>query len=102
MEFTDEQKYKLLTLANYISKFLTDKGIKPACPTIDAEKILLEDAQHLTFYVNPHNLGWFADIEFRKVHGLEDEYALSLMSKYSEGSILVTSVREITLNSIGI
>ena len=55
MEFTEEQKYKLLTLADYISKFLTDRGVKP-----------------------------------------------SLMSKYSEGSILVTSVREITLNSIGI
>lgn len=102
MEFTEEQICKLLTLADSISKFLTDKGVKPACPTIDAEKILLEDAQHLTFYINPHNLGWFADRDFRKVHNLEDKQALSLLIQNSEGSLLVTSVREIVLNSIGI
>lgn len=74
-------------LAEYIEKFLTDKGVKPACPTIDAEKIIVENVQHLTFYVNPHNLGWYV------AHG--DTLLV-------DGSVIETSLREITLNSIGI
>lgn len=93
MEFTDEQKYKLLNLADCISKFLTDRGIRPACPTIDAEKILLEDAQQLTFYVNQHNLGWYVDKNFRKVHG--DTLLI-------DGKVIETSLRDIRLNLIGL
>lgn len=80
-------------LAEYIEKFLTDKGVKPACPTIDAEKIILENVQHLTFYVNPHNLGWYIDSQFRRVHG--DTLLV-------DGNVIETSLREIALNSIGI
>lgn len=80
-------------LAEYIEKFLTDKGVKPACPTIDAGKIIVENVQHLTFYVNPHNLGWYIDSQFRRVHG--DTLLV-------DGNVIETSLREIALNSIGI
>lgn len=91
--YTDENKESILRLADTIDKFLTDKGVKPACPTIDAEKIIVEDVQHLTFYVNPHNLGWYVDRQFRRVHG---------DSLLVDGSVIETSIREITLNLIGI
>jgi hypothetical protein len=93
MEFTEEQKYKLLTLADYISKFLTDRGVKPACPTIDAEKILVEKEQQLTFYVNQHNIGWYVDKNFRKMYG--DTLLIDV-------KVIETSLREIKLNLIGI
>lgn len=91
--YNEEQKESILRLANTIDKFLTDKGVKPACPTIDAEKIIVENKQHLTFYVNPHNLGWYVDSQFRRVHG---------ETLLVDGSVIETSLREITLNSIGI
>lgn len=91
--YSEEQKESILRLANTIDKFLTDKGVRPACPTIDAEKIIFEDVQHLTFYVNPHNLGWYVDRQFRRVHG--DTLLI-------DGSVIETSIREITLNLIGI
>ena len=93
MEFTEEQKYKLLNLADSISKFLTDRGIKPACPTIDSKYILTEKEQQLTFYVNQHNLAWYVDQQFRSLHG---------NTLLIDGKVIETSLREITLNSIGI
>jgi hypothetical protein len=93
MEFTEEQKYKLLKLADCISKFLTDRDIKPACPTVDAEHILVEKEQQLTFYVNQHNLGWYVDKNFRKVYG--DTLLI-------DGKVIETSLRNIKLNLIGL
>ena len=91
--YSEEQKESILRLANTIDKFLTDKGVRPACPTIDAEKIIVEDVQHLTFYVNPHNLGWYVDRQFRRAHG--DTLLI-------DGIVIETSIREITLNLIGL
>jgi hypothetical protein len=91
--YNEEQKESMLRLAATIDKFLSDKGVRPACPTIDAEKIIAEDVQHLTFYVNPHNLGWYVDRQFRRAHG---------ETLLVDGSVIETSIREITLNLIGI
>ena len=91
--YTDENKESILRLADIIDKFLSDKGVKPACPTIDAEKIIVEGVQHLTFYVNQHNLGWYVDRQFRRAHG---------DSLLVDGRVIETSIREITLNLIGI
>lgn len=93
MEFTEEQKYKLLNLVDCISKFLTDRDIKPACPTIDAEYIHVEKEQQLTFYVNQHNLGWYVDKNFRKMYG--DTLLI-------DGKVIETSLRDIKLNLIGL
>lgn len=93
MEFDDNHKSKMLELADNISKFLTDRDIKPACPTIDAEHILVEKEQQLTFYVNPHNLGWYVDKNFRNVHG--DTLLI-------DGKVIETSLRDIKLNLIGL
>ena len=83
----------MLKLAGNINKFLTDRGVHPACPTIDAKHIFIEKEQQLTFYVNQHNLAWYVDQQFRSVHG---------NTLLIDGKVIETSLREITLNSIGI
>lgn len=48
--------------------YITRKGYKPASSSICTNKINKSGAFELVFYVNPHNLCWFADEEFLEYH----------------------------------
>lgn len=47
-----------------LRKFIEGLGHRPACPSIDIDKILREYKRgkyEFEFYVNVHNLCWYAD-----------------------------------------
>lgn len=49
--------------------FIESIGHKPACPSIDTPRILYEynrGKHEFDFYVNPHNLCWYADKEWKR------------------------------------
>jgi len=74
-----------------IKTFIESLGHKPACPSIDITKILFEYQRgkfEFEFYVNPHNLCWYADKNWK-------EYNPNLVT-------FPVHIREIKLAEIGI
>lgn len=92
MEASIEKTKSLQLLAGRIGRFLESKGHRPACPTIDAEKIIFENVQDLTFYVNQHNLAWYADKAFRT----------AWVDSFTADNTIDTNLRELALSEIGI
>ena len=92
MEASIEKKNSAQLLAGRIVRFLESRGHRPACPTIDAEKIIVEDEQNLTFYVNQHNLAWYADEAFRT----------AWVDSFTSDNTIYTNLRELALSELGI
>lgn len=92
MEATVEKTKNAQLLAGRIERFLESKGHRPACPTIDADKIIFENVQNLTFYVNQHNLAWYVDEAFRT----------AWVDSFTSDNTIDTNLRELALSEIGI
>ena len=76
------------SLINFIEKL----GHIPACPSLCIKKINNSPLNcELKFYVNPHNLCWYADEEFLEVNKYNDIVSKLLFS---------TNVRDIKLSEL--
>ena len=56
---------------NSLRKFIENLGHRPACASIDISKILREYSTgkfEFEFYVNPHNLCWYVDKNWKSYH----------------------------------
>lgn len=79
-----------------LDSYLTDMGHRPACPTICIPKMIRDSKSGVSvfpFYVNPHNLAWYADEDWR-------EYGDN--GKALGKSRLDITFRDLTLHEIGI
>ena len=55
--------------SDLIKQWIINLGHRPACPEIDLSDILvdvrLRDIKWIEFYVNPHNLCWYASTSWK-------------------------------------
>lgn len=64
-----------------IHDYITSLGFKPACPTLCIEMMRSEynsGKRIFDFYVNPHNLCWYADDSWQRVNPNENLFKVSL------------------------
>lgn len=84
------------TLINFIEKL----GHTPASPSICIKKISkLPLNEELQFFVNKHNLCWFADKQFLRSYNYINDEPCELSNTLT-GKLFLTNVREIKLSEI--
>ena len=74
-----------------LRNFITNLGHIPACASICVDKInKLPQNSELKFFVNKHNLCWFADKQFLKNYEIHN----------TTGKLFSTNVRDIKLSEL--
>jgi hypothetical protein len=82
-----------------LRNFITNLGHIPASPSICLDKISkLPQNEELQFFVNKHNLCWFADKKFLRNYNYRIEESSELHN--TTGKLFSTNVRDIKLSEI--